>query len=97
MSDTEEVKAMRAAGALREKNRAALIKSVRLLVKWDHSKPDAASGGYADGQYPDIFTSDGVFETPFSPPEFINVRRGRSEFQHRGGDALQPFRSLSME
>jgi ketosteroid isomerase-like protein len=81
MTDTEEINAMRAARALREKNRAALINSVRLLVKWDHSKPSAAAGGYADGKYPDIFTPDGLFETPFSPPEFINVRRGRKEFQ----------------
>jgi ketosteroid isomerase-like protein len=67
--------------SLREMNRQKMVECIRLFVKWDHTKPSAAAGGYADGKYPQFFTSDATFETPFSPPEFINVRRGRQEFE----------------
>jgi ketosteroid isomerase-like protein len=77
----QELKLFQDAKSLRETNRAQFVESVRLLVTWDHSKPSAAAGGYADGKYPDIFTPDASFETPFSPPEFVNARHGRKELE----------------
>ncbi len=66
---------------LRDRNRQILVESIQQFVKWDHSKPDAASGGYAGGRYPDLWTDDAIFETPFSPDGWINRRVGRAALE----------------